>query len=120
MALKITPGNVDDRAVLDAMSKDLKGKIFADKGYISKALFTRLWKRGLHLITGIRKNMKNYLMPLLDKLLMRRRFIVETVFNTLKSQMGLVHTRHRSPQNAMVHMLSCITAYQLMPNKPKL
>lgn len=120
MALKITPGNVDDRAVLDAMSKELKGKLFADKGYISKKLFASLWKRGLHLITGIRKNMKNYLMPMVDKLILRRRFVVETVFDTLKSQLGLVHTRHRSPTNAMVHILSCIAAYQIAPGKPKM
>ncbi len=120
MAVKITPGNTDDRAVLDAMTGGLKGKLFADKGYISKKLFEALWQRGLHLITGIRRNMKNYLMPMLDKLMLRRRFIVETVFDTLKSQMGLVHTRHRSPTNAMVHILSCLAAYQLRTNKPKM
>ena len=120
MALKITPGNVDDRATLDAMTKGLEGKLFADKGYISRKLFKRLWVRGLHLITGIRKNMKNYLMPMVDKLMLRRRFIVETVFDALKSQLGLVHTRHRSTKNAMVHILSCIAAYQLSPNKPKM
>ena len=120
IALKITPGNVDDRAVMEAMTRGLKGKLFADKGYISKKLFAQLWSRGLHLITGIRKNMKNYLMPIIDKLMLRRRFIVETVFDALKSQFGLVHTRHRSPNNAMVHILSCIAAYQLSPNKPKM
>ncbi len=85
MAVRITSGNTDDRAVLDAMTHGLQGKIFADKGYISKDLFAQLWARGLHLITGIRKNMRNYLMPMLDKLMLRRRFLVETVFDTLKS-----------------------------------
>ena len=111
---------MDDRAVLDAMTSNLKGKLYADKGYISKDLFARLWQRGLHLITGIRKNMKNYLMPMIDKLRLRRRFVVETVFDALKSQFGLVHTRHRSTKNAMVHILSCIAAYQLSPNKPNM
>lgn len=120
MALKITPGNIDDRVVMEAMTKGLKGKLFADKGYISKKLFAALWSRGLHLITGIRKTMKNYLMPIIDKLLLRRRFIVETVFDALKSQFGLVHTRHRSPTNAMVHIMSCVAAYQISPNKPKM
>ncbi len=55
MAGRITPGNTDDRAMLDAMTQGLEGKIFADKGYISKDLFAQLWARGLHLITGIRK-----------------------------------------------------------------
>ena len=39
-------------------------------GYLSKALLERLWQRGLHLVTSIRRNMKNYPMPLLDKLLL--------------------------------------------------
>ena len=77
MAIKITPGNTDDRSVLDDMTRELEGKVLADKGYISKELFAKLWRRGLHLITGIRRNMKNYLMPLLDKLLLRKRFIIE-------------------------------------------
>lgn len=118
MAVKITPGNTDDRAPLEAMTAQLQGKLFADKGYISKSLFSRLWKRGLHLITGIRKNMKNYLMPIIDKLLLRKRFIIETIFDKLKSDMGLVHTRHRSPINAFVHILSCLAAYILGKAKP--
>ncbi len=118
MALKITPGNLDDRAVLDEMTVALRGKLLADKGYISGKLFKSLWRRGLHLITGIRRNMKNQLMPLFDKLLLRKRFIVETVLDVLKSSMGLEHTRHRSATNAFVHILSCLAAYMLKPNKP--
>jgi hypothetical protein len=68
MAFKITPGNTADSAVLDDITRNLTGKVFADKGYIGKELFKKLWQRGLHLITGIRRNMKNYLMPLTDKI----------------------------------------------------
>ena len=60
VALKITPGNTADNAVLDEMTKHLAGKLYADKGYIGHELFKTLWQRGLHLITGIRRNMKNY------------------------------------------------------------
>ncbi len=120
MAVRITPGNVDDRAPLGQMVAGLKGKLLADKGYISKDLFARLWAKGLHLITGIRKNMKNHLMPILDKLLLRNRFIIETLFDKLKSEMGLEHTRHRSPTNAFVHVLSCLVAYMLGKNKIKM
>ena len=120
MAIKITPGNTDDRSVLDDMTRELEGKVLADKGYISKELFAKLWRRGLHLITGIRRNMKNYLMPLLDKLLLRKRFIIETLFDRLKSQMGLEHTRHRSPINAFVHILSCLAAYTLGKTKVRM
>jgi hypothetical protein len=120
MAVKITPGNVDDRKPVKAMVAGLKGKLYADKGYISKALFQDLWQDGLQLITGIRKNMRNHLMPLFDKLALRARFILETVLDVLKQAQGLEHSRHRSPVNAFVHILSCIVAYGLKPIKPKI
>ena len=72
MAVKITPGNTDDRAPLPQMVAGLEGKLLADKGYISKKLFDKLWHQSLHLITGIRKNMKNHLMPIMDKILLQR------------------------------------------------
>ena len=107
----------DDRKPLEALTAALQGKVFADKGYLSKALLERLWQRGLHLVTSIRRNMKNYLMPLLDKLLLCKRFIIETLFNKLESGMGLEHTRHRSPINALVHIVSCLAAYTLAQPK---
>ena len=62
MAIKVTAGNVDDRSPLKAMLKDITGKVFGDKGYISKPLFQELWHKGIQLITGIRKNMKDFWM----------------------------------------------------------
>ncbi len=118
VALTITPGNTADSAVLDDLTRHLAGKLYADKGYIGNELFKTLWRRGLHLITGIRRNMKNHLMPLADKIMLRKRFLIETVLDTLKSEMGLEHSRHRSPVNAMVHVLSCLVAYAFRPGKP--
>lgn len=120
MAIKITPGNTDDRKALLAMVGDLKGKCFADKGYIGKNAFQTLWEKGLHLITGIRKTMKNYLMPYIDKILLRKRFIIETVFGVLKTQMNLEHARHRSAVNAFVHIIAALVAYSYKKNKPKI
>ena len=120
MALKITPGNTADSTVLDEITRHLRGKLYADKGYISRELFTKLWQRGLHLITGIRRNMRNHLMLLGDKIMLRKRFVIETVFDILKCKMGLEHTRHRSPVNAVVHILSCLVAYAYRPGKPSI
>jgi hypothetical protein len=120
MALTITPGNIADSAVLDAITRHLSGKLDADKGYISRAVFSTLWQRGLHLITGIRRNMRNHLMLLGDKIMLRKRFVIETVLDILKSERGLEHTRHRSPVNAMVHVLSCLVAYAYRPGKPSI
>lgn len=118
VAVKITPGNIDERTILNEMTLHIKGLLFADKGFISTSLFTTLYQRGLKLITGIRHNMKNYLMPLIEKLLLRKRFIIETVFDVLKVHMNLSHTRHRSTINASVNILSCLVAYQLKSTKP--
>ena len=120
MALKITPGNTDDRAALKEIVRTLSGKCYADRGYIGQNLFQSLWKKGLHLITGIRKNMKCYLIPHIDKVLLRKRFIIETTFGVLKNSMGMEHTRHRSPHNAFVHILSTLVAYSFKKSKPKI
>ena len=120
LALKITPGNIADSTVLDEITQQLSGKLYADKGYIGRVLFNKLWQRGLHLITGIRRNMRNHLMPLADKLMLRKRFVIETVLDILKSEMGLEHSRHRSVMNAMVHILSCLVAYAFRPAKPSI
>lgn len=118
--VKLTPGNVDDRAVVDQMTQGLQGLLFGDKGYICKKLFLRLYKRGLKLVTGIKKNMKNQLVLLHEKLFLRKRSLVETVFDYLKNKFQIEHTRHRSPLNAFVHVISTLVAYQLRPSKPSL
>ena len=120
MAVKITPGNTDDRAALGDMVKHLQGKCYADKGYIGKKIFTELWGHGLHLITGIRRNMKNNLMPFIDKVLLRKRFIIETIFGVMKTDFNLEHSRHRSPINAFVSILACLVAYAYKTDKPKI
>ena len=120
MAVRITPGNTDDRKPVPAMARGLIRKHFADKGYISNTLFDQHRKSGLQLITGIRKTMKNHLLPWLDIILMRKRFIIETQLDTLKSSIGLEHSRHRSPLNAFVHIFSYIVAYRFKTTKPKL
>jgi len=114
IAIKITAGNVDDRTVLEAMTKELKGKLFADKSYISRKLFENIWKRGLHLITSIRKNMKSYLMLMMEKSLLRRRFVVELSNPDLDWFIPFIG------HPTIVHILSCIAAYQIRPKKPKI
>lgn len=120
MAIKITPGNADDRKALKNMVKSLKGKCYADKGYLGKEIFQALWEKGLHLITGIRKNMKQHLMPYIDKILLRKRFLIESTFGIFKTSMTLEHSRHRSPLNAFVHILATLAAYTFKKNKPKI
>jgi hypothetical protein len=85
LACCLTPGNVDDRTPVAYMVKRLRGKLFGDRGYISAPLTQLLFEQGLHLITRLRKNMKNHLMPLSDKLLLRKRAIIEAIIDQLKN-----------------------------------
>jgi hypothetical protein len=120
LAFKVTPGNVDDRTPLPDMTKGLYGKLFGDKGYISQTLFERLHEKGLHLVTKLRKNMHNRLMPLLDKLLLRKRALIETVNDQLKNISQIEHSRHRSVTNAMVNVIAGLLAYTFQEKLPSL
>lgn len=114
-----TAANVNDntKSVLDHLLKDLKGKCFADKGYLSK-FFEYFYDQGIHLITKIRKNMKNTLMGISDKLWLRRRAVIESVNDLLMTVFDIDHTRHRSPWNALIHALAGLGAYSYYPDKP--
>lgn len=120
MAFKITSSTTDDRIPVDQMTQGLTGKIFGDRGYISQELFDKLYQRGLKLVTRIKKNMKNKLMPLIDKLLLRKRAIIESVNDQLKNISQIEHSRHRSVNNFMVNLLAGLAAYALQPKKPSL
>ncbi len=120
LACVLTPGNVDDRTPVPKLTKELFGKLFGDKGYISKALFDELFERGIQLITKLRSNMKNQVMVLSDKLLLRKRAIIESVNDQLKNISQIEHTRHRSPANFMVNLISGLIAYCHQPKKPSL
>ncbi len=118
----LTPGNVaDNNPKLGAkLCQRVSGKLYGDRGYISKELFETLWEQGTHIVTGIKRNMKNKLLPLWDKLMLRKRNLIETINDQLKNSNQIEHTRHRSPKNFLTNLLAGLIAYQLQPKKPSL
>ena len=104
----MSTGNINDREPVMELTEFLQEKLFGDKGYIDAKLCAQLLERGVQLVTGIRKNMKNKLLSLWDKILLRKRGLIESANNLLKNTFHLEHSRHRSPWNA------------LHPNKPTL
>ena len=119
----LTPGNIDDRnpKVIKQLTKGMFGKIFADKGYISKKLFDTLWDKGIQLITKQKKNIKNKgLMKLTDRLLLRKRAVIESVNDFLKNICQIEHSRHRSYHNFVVNLISGLAAYSYIPKKPSI
>ena len=100
------------------MLKDIFCKLVGDKGYLSKKLFNNLFEQGTTLITKIKKNMKNCLMHVKDKLMLKKRSLVETILSSMKCLQTLIHSRHKSPINAFSHLLAGLINYQLISDKP--
>ena len=115
-----TEANADDRQPLISgkLLKEIWGKLFGDRGYISQNLFETLFVDGIHLITKIRKNMKNSLMNINDKILLRKRALIETINDELKNICQIEHSRHRSVVNFVTNTIAGLIAYSFLPKKP--
>lgn len=120
LSFAVTQANVDDREPLknEGFLQQVFGKLFADKGYISEKLSKLLFVDGIELITNIRNNMKNSLMQLSDKILLRKRSVIETVNDELKNICQVEHSRHRSVTNFICNLVAGIIAYHFLPKKP--
>jgi len=120
LGFHLTPGNVDDRVPVEGLTHQLFGKLFGDRGYISQKLFTQLFKRGLLLVTRVKNNMKNRLIPWLDMVLLRKRAIVETIIDQLKNISQIEHSRHRSVPNYFADIIAGLVAYTYRDKLPSL
>jgi hypothetical protein len=121
LSVSLSPGNVDDRKPVPRLVRKLFGKVFADKGYLSQALFEQLLQTfAVQLVTRLRSNMKNRLLPLADRLLLRKRVIIETIIDQLKNISQIEHSRHRSVLNFLVNVVCGLIAYCRQPKKPSL
>ena len=119
VALKLTPGTVNDTTPVPQLTRDLIGKLFGDKGYLGQDLAHRWLRRGLVLMTRVRRNMKRLPVSFLDKALLNGRNIVETIIGHIKEFSSLRLPKHRSVLNAFTHLTAAIVAYQLNPLPPK-
>ena len=120
LSFQITRGNVDDRKPVPTLLKKFVGKVFGDRGYISKKLEELLATDNIELITTLKKNMKPRVLAVFDKLLLRKRSIIETINDQLKNIFDLEHSRHRSLTNYMINIVSCLVAYTYQDKKPSL
>ena len=119
---QLTPGNVDDCKPVPKLVRKLFGKVFGDKGYISQPLYELLRQTfGIQLVTKLKSNSKNQLpMPLIDRLLLRKRANIESVIDQLKNISQIEHSRHRSVTSFLVNLLCGLIAYARQPKKPSL
>jgi hypothetical protein len=117
-----TPANVNDRFPLKQKKfhDKLFGKIFGDKGYIGEDLFEKLFVDGIHLITRVRKNMKKKAIDYMNKVILRKRAIIEMVNDVLKNTCQIEHSRNRSFNNFITNIISELIAYSFLPKKPSI
>ncbi len=122
LSFYLTKGNVDDRniKVMQSLTEDIFGKLFGDKGYISKALSDLLFADGIQLITKVKKNMQKQDLTATDKILLRKRAVIESVNDELKNICQLQHTRHRSINGFLFNVMSTLAAYSFFTKKPSL
>lgn len=112
--------NVDDRdqKVMSVMTREVFGKLFGDRGYIDQKLAEYLWNDGVELIYKRRKNMKKMNISDTDKILLRKRAVIESVNDELKNICSLQHTRHRSLQGFLNNAITALIDYQSFDKKP--
>jgi len=120
LSLRLTPGNTDDRQPVPELVKGLFGKLFGDKGYISQSLFETLYDDGVQLVTRLKTKMKNRLLSMFDKIMLRKRAIIESVVDQLKNISNIEHSRHRSVANCFVNLIAGLIAYTYREKKPSL
>ncbi len=120
LSFLLTPGNVSDLVVLPDLTKGLFGKLFGDKGYISQEMFEKLFSKGIKLITKLRAKMRNKFMHVIDKVLLKKRGLIECIVGQLKYICQIEHSRHRSPLNFVVNLFAGLISYLLRPNKPSI
>ena len=111
LALKLTPGNSDDRAVFRQMNEKLRGIFVADAGYISEKLAQEFAIEGERLlITSMRANMRK-VATRAHIALLNLRMRVEVHFRTLKLCYGLVTSFPRSVDGYLAHYIAAVCAY---------
>ena len=120
LSLRLTPGNTDDRQPVPELVKGLFGKLFGDKGYVSQPLFETLFDERVQMVTKLKARMKNRLFSIFDKLMLRKRAIIESVMDQLKNISQIEHSRHRSVANCFVNLVAGLIAYTYREKKPSL
>ena len=122
LSFYLTKANVDDRnlQVITSLTENIFGKLYGDRGYISKALADFLRNDGVHLIYKTRKNMKDQNLSDIDKILLRKRALIESVNDELKNICSIEHSRHRAPKGFFINLVAGLIAYQFLPKKPSL
>lgn len=120
LAIKLTQGNVDDRQPVRELTHELEGKLYGDKGYISKALNSQLFEQGLELITNVRKNMKPRAIARWDRIMLSKCYIIEAINDQLKNITQIEHSRQSSMHGFTLNLVGALITYCHKKDKPSI
>lgn len=122
LSFYLAKANVDDRdwEVISKLTENIFGKLFGDRGYISQKLANYLWNDGIDFVYKLRKNMKQQNLSDADKIILRKRALIEPVNDELKNICSIEHSRHRSPKGFIINLVAALAAYHFLPQKPSL
>jgi hypothetical protein len=120
LGMKFTPAHADDQASVVSIVSTLTGPLFGDTGYMSQQLSHQWLEQGLALITSIRNNMQPRLLILMDQLVLRKRAMIETINDQIKTISQLEHSRHRSCTPFMVNVIRALIAYSHRDKTPSI
>lgn len=122
MRATVAAGNVADNSFeyMKTLFAEFKGVIMGDKGFLSSKAFTYFFENGLKILTKLKNNMKNKLMDMNEKLMLKKRGLIECIFDLLVTICDIDHTRHRSPQNAFCNLFAGLAAYNYLERKPSI
>jgi hypothetical protein len=118
VAAKVTTGNIHDTQPVTELAQGLTDKLYGDKGYLIKALAANLFEKGVTLVTKVRKNMKAKAISLLDRAMLSKRYIIETINDQLKNISYIEHSRHCNMNGFMSDLFAESVTYCLKKNKP--
>lgn len=115
----LSNGHIADIKIVERLVEGLAAKLYADRGYISHNLKTKLNDQDIDLITHHRKNMRFIQLSKADEYHLKQRNKIETLFSLLKGTYNLVTSKARSVAGYLAGVYASLCAYQLChQNKP--
>lgn len=122
-ALYFTSGNVNDSKTVEKLTENMKGRFFADAGYLKKSSeLKKLAESGRFIYASTRKNM-NRLMSTEEWNILRKRNIIESDWGAMKQNFFLEYHQARGIDGLFRHYVNAISAYILqcrLKSEPKL
>ena len=73
----------------------------------------------MFLVRSLKANMKNKLIHMCDKIMLRKRYVIEFINGLLKNKANMIHSRHKSVHNFLINVCSALAVYCFADKKPK-